>query len=922
MPLAGSRSRALLAVLALAAGHAVSVETLAMRVWGERAPDRVRAALQTHIWRLRAVLGSDLVRFDPTGYRLTLDRHRIDALAFADRCAAARATDDPRRERTLLQEAVALWSGEPFGEDLSAWLTHSAAPQLVDSYLRAVERRVDLDLAAGDTDGIVAELRALTDTHPLRESLWLRLLRSLRVEGRTAEALAAYGELRVRLADELGADPAPELQALHLDLLRGTAPAATPARVPRTLPADLPHFVGRDAELAALDALVCRDDVPGSGARLAVVHGPAGSGKTSLLVHWGHRVTEAFPDGQLFLHLRGFDRDPPVPAHTALDLLLRAVGVPGNRIPDAVEARSALLRTELADRRMLLVLDDAHDAGQVRPLLPSGPSLVVVTSRNELRSLAVIDGAARVAVGPMTPDDAVRLIRRRTDAAQPGPGTTPTTSESLLASLAEHCGHLPLALAIAGERAGRAPDLDAFVTELADRRRRLDALGSSEDPLTDLRSLFDASYRYLDPDATRALRVIGLYPEGVVSTGAVSALAGLDRQAADRAMDRLTESNLLRLVRAGTFAIHDLLRLYAIELVHREDGPVERAAARDRLHSWFAHSAEAACLRLWRYPTAIEAGPLAAGTEPEAFGTENDAIAWFAGHRSALTAVIDQAFEADDHRTVCRLVPRLGWYLILIGAGDDQLRLCRLALASARTLGDPQHIGGAANNLGIAWAQQGEDHNDDARRCFDEAAEAYTRSGDLDGLHRTKNNIGALLCRTDTPGGVAYLEELLAEMRQLHVPALDTCGTLRNLTANHCRLGNYDRAMDLAQELLDVARSERHALHEAGGLDALGTAQLARGDAEAACRSFREAVELYHHAGDRLNEANQLREVGKAELTAGRPEAARAAWTESLDLLEEIRATGRSTSVDQVRALLEELADQPDPPVPAGPGPR
>lgn len=920
VPVAGSRMQAVLAVLAVDAERVVPAETLASRAWGDQLPERVRASVQTSVWRLRTALGQGVITTEATGYRLAIPRSNVDAHAFAARCDAARAEADPETERRLLGEALALWTGEPFAGEQSGWLTNVAATQMVDGYLRAVERRIDLDLAAGDTEGLDSELRGLLDRYQLRESLWLRLLHTLDAEGRTAEALQAYEQLRVLLADQLGADPAPELQDAHAALLTGSrggrgAAAGTPAphrtrRVPRQLPADIPSFVGRGEVLSELDGRLGADvedslQDASRGPRVAVLSGPAGSGKTSVAIHWSHRLASAFPDGQIFLNLRGFGLGEPTPVATALELVLRAIHVAGDRIPDGVDARAAMLRSELADRRLLLVLDDARDADHVRPLLPGGDNVVIVTSRNQLRGLVTREGAARVELGPMSPQESEQLLSQRV-----GPPETPTNgsgSSASLRTLARRCGYLPLALAIAAERAGRGDEISDVVAELGDEQGRLDALSGGEDPLSDLRGVFAVSYRALAPDAARAFRFLGLHPSSVVSAGAMGALLDLGGREVTRLLDQLVEANLLRRVRSGWFAVHDLLRLYAIDLLTTLEPSPAQDQARRRLISWCLHSAEAACLRLWRYPTAIETGPLLV-MEPERFDTPRRADAWFAGHRAVLTDLVRQAAADGDHRTVCRLVPRLAWYLIRIGAGDEHLEMCRLAAEHARATEDATHVGGALNNLGIAYAMQG--HSEQAGLCFEEARLVYDAAGDGDGVARVMNNVGALANRDREPRRAIHVLEAALTDRREAGDDLELCSLLRNLVNARARLGDLDRASALAAEMLDIASRHHHMRHEASAHDAVGTVQLAMGDPVGAAESYRAALALYRQVNDRPAVAHQLRELGEAEHAAGRDDAARRAWTEALEVLRDDQVTGRAGPAEEIIDLLAGLTSR------------
>ncbi|MEQ7127241.1 BTAD domain-containing putative transcriptional regulator [Actinopolymorpha sp. B11F2] len=525
------RLRCLLGALALSAGRPVSVEVLADYVWGEDLPVRVRGSLATYVLRLRRILGDDAIVTLPDAYVLAVQPNQVDALRFLDLVDAAARVGDEVRERRLLAEALDLWRG-PALEGLGPVLESTERPRLTERRLLAWERRIDLDLAAGDAAVLVGELRELTVRYPLRESFWVRLINALRASDRHAEALECYEECRKALAEELGTDPGAELQRLYGDMLNAgagasegmampqradtsagmeasaataataaTANSATtataeglspprskgPPERPRQIPADSTRFVGREPELALLDALLA-ERVSASRAPTCVVaiDGPAGVGKTTLAVHWAHGVADRFPDGQLFLDLHGYSAERPVSPSAALAGLLRTLGVAAGEIPGTVDERAALLRTRLAGRRMLVVLDNARSAEQVRPLLPGTGCLVVVTSRNQLRGLAIRDSAHRVTLRPLPSDEAAVLLGTAI-------GQERITAEhDAVRSLVELCGRFPLAVLIAGERVSRHPDLPLadLVAELRDRQRRLDALGDTDDVANDLRAAF------------------------------------------------------------------------------------------------------------------------------------------------------------------------------------------------------------------------------------------------------------------------------------------------------------------------------------------------------------------------------------------------------------------------------------------------
>lgn len=568
-----SRLQAVLAMLAMEAGRPVSTERLARAVWGERLPINVRKSVQTNIVRLRRLLGGDRIRTELCGYRLDVLPDQVDAVRFGRLLGAAAQEPDQVGQRALLTQALALWRGTPFEGVGSRWLDEVEAVRMTELYLSARERWVDLDISCGRYDAAVAELRSITARFPLREALWSRLLMTLRLGGRHAEALACYEAVRVLLADQLGVDPGPELKRQYAELLgsqpatdgrRSGFPASAGGRrrqtaVPQQLPAARGVFVGRTRELRELDEQF--DGSPGS--TMIVLHGLGGIGKTALALHWAHRVREQFPDGQLFIDLHGYGPGEPVDPGSALCSLLIGMGLPEARIPVDVEARSSMLRTRLAGRHCLLVLDNALDADHVRRLIPGPGSLALVTSRNQLHGLAVREGAHRIALELLSPAESKALLRAK----------LPSRPDRLLAELADLCGQLPLALSIAAERFGSASEAGAvaLLEELRDRPRRLEAL-TVGDESSDLRAVFARSYRTLSPGAARAFRLLGLQLGSPFGVPAAAALLGVPAYDARSLLDCLADEHLLNRLGGRRFEFHELVRAYAVELRDLEEG--------------------------------------------------------------------------------------------------------------------------------------------------------------------------------------------------------------------------------------------------------------------------------------------------------------------------------------------------------------
>jgi DNA-binding SARP family transcriptional activator len=568
LDLRSGRLQAVLATLAMEAGRPVSTERLAHAVWGEDLPVNVRKSVQTHIVRLRRLLGGCRIRTEPSGYCLDVHPDQVDAVRFRGLLAAAALEPDPAGQRRVLTEAFALWRGTPFEGVGSRWLDEVESARMIELYLSARERWFDLDLTSGRHDAAVAELREVTARFPLREALWSRLLMALRLSGRHAEALACYEAVRTLLADQLGVDPGPELRLQYSELLdsKSPAPAADRPRttVPQQLPAARGVFVGRTRELRAMDDLFDSASGGSPESTMIVLHGLGGIGKTALALHWAHRVRERFPDGQLFIDLQGHGPGEPVDPGSALHSLLVGMGLPEARIPGDVEARSSMLRTMLAGRRCLLVLDNALDANHLRPLIPGPGSLALVTSRNQLHGLAVREGAHRIALDLLSSAESKALLRAKLPTRQ---GT-----DNLLSELADLCGHLPLALSIAAERSASSPDAEVavLIDELRDQPRRLGVLAVGDES-GDLRAVFARSYRVLDPWAARAFRLLGLHLGAQFGLAAAAALLGITTHDAGSVLDCLADQHLLDRAGGRQFAFHQLVRAYAVELTHHDE---------------------------------------------------------------------------------------------------------------------------------------------------------------------------------------------------------------------------------------------------------------------------------------------------------------------------------------------------------------
>jgi DNA-binding SARP family transcriptional activator len=593
VPVSGGKQRVVLATLLLSYGRVVRNGELVAAIWGSVPPKSASVTVRNYVKRLRQALevaGLSRIRTCPGGYLIDADAEEVDVSRFESLVRSARdasRTGSHAVAADKLRTALSLWRGQPLADVPSEVLASREVPRLEEMWLQATEAHLDAELNLGHHAEAIIELRQLVAEHPLREWLHGSLMLALYRNGQRADALAVYQAARKILASELGCEPGPELRKAQRQILAADPAAARPGNagrysraaavpVPRQLPAGGPCFVGRAAELSTLDCLLGQAAGVAGTVVVSVIGGMAGVGKTSLAVHWAHRAAKWFPDGQLYVDLRGFGPfEAPMTPAEAVRLLLDGLGVAPRRIPAELDARTALYRSLLTGRKMLLLLDNARDTAQLRPLLPGAPGcLVLVTSRNQLTGLAATHGARLLALDVLTDVEALELFGRRI-----GPAETETETEAAAAvELTGLCARLPLALSIIAAQAvarGTRP-LAELAAELRASPFRLDVL-STGDAATDLRSVFSWSYQELSDPAARMFRLLGAYPDPDITPAAAASLAGLPAGRARQALAELTAANMITQSTAGRYAFHDLLRAYAADQARVAGGNMTRA---------------------------------------------------------------------------------------------------------------------------------------------------------------------------------------------------------------------------------------------------------------------------------------------------------------------------------------------------------
>jgi DNA-binding SARP family transcriptional activator len=942
-----ARQRAVLAVLLLDAGRAVAAEVLIDRVWGQDPPHSVRNVLYGYVARLKALIASgqdpgvSLSR-RPGGYLLRAGPGQVDLGRFRRLVAEAAAAGDDGRAGAALGEAVALWRGPALAGLDSPWLNAMRATLELER-VGAVLDFNDIRLRRGEHAALAGELAAQAAAALADERMAGQLMLALYRSGRQAEALRWFEQTKQYLAGELGADPSPPLAALHQQILRAdpalaAGPASTPAGpeagigsagphagpVPRELPADVPAFTGRAAELAELDRLLgppaaAAGSGPGMAgpaqagparapaAVISAVSGTAGVGKTALAVHWAHRAAGRFPDGQLHVNLRGYDPARPVTAAGALAGFLRALGVPGPDIPPGRDQRAARYRSLLAHKRMLIVLDNASTAEQVRPLLPGTPGCaVLVTSRDALAGLVARDGAARLDLDLLPLGEAVALLTQLIgERARADPGAT--------AELARQCARLPLALRVAAELAAARPHvpLTNLVADLAGQQRRLDLLDAAGDPRTAVRAVFSWSYQQLTPDAARMFRLLGLHPGPDITVPAAASLAALAEADARRLLRELARAHLIAEHLPGRYAFHDLLRAYAAEQAHHTGSDTDRREAAGRMLDHYLHTAAGAARLLDPSKEPVAVAPPRPGATAGQPADRQQAMAWFEAEHQVLLAAVTLAAESGFDVHAWQLPWAMASFLQPRGHWQEWAATQRTALAAATRLGDTAAQAQSGRLLGMACTNLG-DH-DQARGYYASSLTLYQRLGNRLGEAKIHQNLGNLAERqgryTDALG---HGEQALRLYQAIGDKAAEA-GALNNVGWCHGLLGDYPQARAFCRQALTLSGEAGNRSVEGAAWDSVGYAEHHLGDLAEAAACYQHALSIFRESGDHFYEAVILTRLGDTRHAAGEQAQAREVWQQALAILEDLQ----HPDAGQVRAKLASTNHHASPNPPA-----
>ncbi|GJF23371.1 AfsR/SARP family transcriptional regulator [Streptomyces sp. HO565] len=935
------QQRALLAALLLREGRTATAAELIDALWGEEPPSQALAAVRTYASRLRKVLDPGVLVSESGGYAVRgLGNDALD-LSLAQDLAAeaekARAAGDLCGARDVLRRALALWDGEALAAVPGPY-AQAQRVRLEEWRLQLLETRLDMDLEQGCHAEAVSELTALTAAHPLRERLRELLMLALYRSGRQAEALAVYADTRRLLADELGVDPRPGLRELQQRILQAdpalaepSAPAAESAAAPvrpAQLPATVPDFTGRASFVRELsEVLGSASGAEGRVMAVSALAGIGGVGKTTLAVHVAHRARAAFPDGQLYVDLQGAGARAAEP-ETVLGAFLRALGTADSAVPDTLEERAALYRSVLDGRRVLVLLDNARDAAQVRPLLPGTDGCAaLVTSRVRMVDLA---GAHLVDLDVMSPDEALALFTRIV-------GEERVASERKAAlDVVAACGFLPLAIRIAASRlaARRTWTVSVLAAKLADERRRLDELQAGD---LAVKATFELGYGQLEPAQARAFRLLGLADGPDISLAAAAALLDLPAEDTEDLLECLVDTSLLESAAPGRYRFHDLVRLYARACAERDEHPPnERGAALSRLLDFYLATAagiyamERPGDRLVDHlePTQHEGLRFAEGTAAldwlytegasllasvrQSVGSDRLRrgvdLLWAAKdlaesgansrqYEDTAVAVCEAAQRAGDDRTEGRARTTLTNVLLVSGRIRQAADEARLAMERAASAHDVAAGSWAANDRGLISLHQ--HRYSDGKVFFEQAIRGFGAAGNQAGEATTLFNLSrAHLALGDIAKAVSIARHGLALLSEL--------GRTMRLANGHYALGmaltkaeRHTEALGQFSDALTIFVDHRQRLWEGTTHFRIAEAHIAARRPAQAAQHAEQSLAIGCIGGDRMR-GNVLTLLGRALSALGQADRAKACWHDALRLYEDLSAA----DADEVRALL------------------
>ncbi|MGA4727346.1 AfsR/SARP family transcriptional regulator [Micromonospora taraxaci] len=922
------QQRLILGLLLANAGQPVSVGEIIEVVWGQRPPQSAMNVVHRYVGALRRLFEPGLparsagrwLLGDAAGYRMQVGAGNLDLLRLRSLADQARSDEGAGRfaeAMSAYEEALGLWRG-PCGGASKLGANDHLAFSVVDHECADLAREAtSLALRLERARSVLPVLRCVADHRPWDEALQAQLLLALSADGQQAEAIALFQNVRRRLTEELGVDPGEELREAYQVVLRQNA-AGTTASVadepsspsshsgrmqiarapsltevlPAQLPADLPHFTGRDDAQRRTLSLVNGHVLTQASMPVLAIDGIPGIGKTSLAIHLAHQLADAYPDGQLYVDLQGFDPEQSLlhPAE-ALQGFLNALGVADADMPASQHARSGLYRSVLASRRILVVLDNAHSVEQVRSLLPGAPGcLVLVTSRKRLTGLATAHGAHLMTLDVLSQEDARSFLTARI-------GTARTSADlPALDEIIERCGRLPLALAVVAGRALSHPDhsLTAIARELRDAQGSLDGFSDMSD---DIRAIFSWSYRMLGARAARMFRLLSLQPVPDVTVPAMASLAGVPVGEARLLVCELVGTGLIVEHTPGRFTTHDLVWAYARELVHLHEDDEAREQASRRLVQHYQQTAYAASRLLApgqaldppKAMDTVAVGQLAGATE---------AVAWLNADRHVLKAVVHRQIEDGDVASAWQLAMSLQIFYQREGWWQDWVTVARACLRAVTTAGD------AIGRAHMVWSLAGAEHalgdDDTAARLLRQALDLYNRLGYRSEQALVYRDLGQVSSTQENyRDAVAYHEGALRLVESLEdLP--NQVSVLCCLATAYSGLGWHDASTDLVGRALSIAEARGDLDGQGLCHETLAHGRRVGGDLSGALVGMKRAAAVYRQAGSRMNRVGCLVHLGDVALTLDDRVGAREAWQEALDLV-------RHLSVPQVADIRDRL---------------